>query len=518
MENKINYKMENKINYKMENRTENRMSPIKSRILAGFAFLAFVILFSDLVLASFACGQVNSTGGMQPQWMNVRIYSQDENKFSTCQVSPAENKFCCDTLAIPGFTWKIWALIKGGVFDNETGYVAGPVMLYTTGEGYDVFPAMTLEKVIKLSGSDKAILSNKSQAFLNASFRQPYNFVEIENNGSKQVLCTNCTYFIDFINCSWGMNSVKIYASNGKNILAEKWDFAVLSNFSFGRNLDCKGCKDNLAKQNQVVNMKVSLNLSHNVENMQLREYVPVEWKIVSSEGKVTSYSPEYNLIVWNVSGRAINKDYTALPPKITIFPKKYIFRTELENELLKEDEIIVYRLFSFFSFFSSSSDFGNHLFMNTSRNSYSFASSSKPIVLRPKQGEIIRAAIFSKRILKNVNMDLRNQSFNENLPNSSYNVLSYYLFETDIKEEDIDKILLELKINKNMLNQNGYRNVSLFFSNDTGENGWKEATLEIFDENDNEAYYRSFVNGKRILILGMKEEGFFNKVSDLFS
>ncbi len=488
------------------------------RINTGFFVGLLILIFvasSDFASASFACGQVQAGDGMQPQWMSVRIYSQDAGKFATCQVSPSENKFCCDTLVIPGFSWAIGKQIKGEIFDNETGYVAGPVTLVTTGEGYDVFPVMNLEKVIKLSGLSKVIFSDKSQVFLNASFRQPYNFAEIENKGSKQVLCINCTYFSDFINCSWGMNSIKIYASDGKKALIEKAEFAVLNNFSFGRSLDCKGCKNNLAKQNQAVSMKLSLNLSHEVENFQLKEYVPVEWKIISSEGEITSYSPAYNLIAWNVSGKAISKNYTVLAPKINLFPKKYIFRIELENQLLKEEEITVYRLFSFFPFSLARE---KPLSMPAGKNFYSFASSSNPIVLRPKQGEIVRAAIFPKRILKNVEINLINQSFNENNLDSNYNVLNYYLLETNIQEEDINTTLLEFKLNKSEIYKKGYENVSLFFSSDIGEGGWKKASLEIFDENKNEVYYRSFVNGKRILILGVKKEGFFNKISNLFN
>src|SRR4030042_4450255 len=160
--------------------------------------------FSCLAEASLACGQVNSTAGIEPQWMKVKIYGIDKNKFTTCSVSPAENKFCCDIEAIyPPLNLPVGSQMNGEIF-NEEGYFAGPVSLYTSGEGYDVFPLMNLKKAIVINSPGRVIFSNEPKLLLNASFKSPFTNISIERNGQREFPYTG-EELQRYINGSFGM-------------------------------------------------------------------------------------------------------------------------------------------------------------------------------------------------------------------------------------------------------------------------------------------------------------------------
>ena len=112
--------------------------------MIAISLMLFIILQTKLVLGNFVCGQVeDSEDNMSASWYSVRIfYPSAPNKFTNCQVSPAGNKYCCDTEAISGRSWRIGDVVAAEIFDNETGYVAGQVSVVTTGEGYSVFSVM----------------------------------------------------------------------------------------------------------------------------------------------------------------------------------------------------------------------------------------------------------------------------------------------------------------------------------------------------------------------------------------
>ena len=479
--------------------------------IISLMFFVLVILLTKFALGNFVCGQVlDSEENMSASWFNVRIfYLQDIEKFASCQISPAGNKYCCDTEAIPGKGWKIGDIVAGEIFDNETGYVAGQVSVITSGEGYSVFPEMKLEKVIKIYNPDsRLIFLNDSMFLLNASFKEPYNFVEIENSktGNKSILCLNCSKIEQNINADFGMNYLKIIARFGNRVFSENIVLALLRSFVFERKIECEKCRGNIVKSGQIANITLSINLSEHVEGLELKEYIPVNWEILETDGEIKGYSETHNLIVWNVSGKNIIKKYTVKAPRINFFPRKYIFRTELEDKLLAENEIIVR---GFFPFFSSEEKFK---FKDIKKAVYSRIYPDKPLVIRSGNKEIIRIAVFPNKVIKNAEFDLRYSE--EKLDE----VIGYYTFESNF-EENIEKIFLEFKIEKEFFEK--YENVSLLVLNK--EEGWQEAETEVYEDDKNYIYYKAFIEPcKGIAFVGKNKKGafssFFSSLIEIFS
>jgi len=457
-----------------------------------------VILFSCFADASLACGQVNSTGGMEPQWMKVRIYSQDKNNFTTCSVSPSENKFCCDTEKIFGNNWAAGKQVIGGIF-NEAGYFAGPVSLYTSGEGYDVFPLMELKKAIILNNLSKVVFSNEPRFLLNARFSNPFNFTKVQTNGEIKDLC-NCDEYVEYINGSFGMNSFKITAGDGQREFVENFVVAILKSFEFNRTIECEKCKNNLVKSDKEAVIKLSVSLSHPVEGMELKEYVPKDFDILETDGQIREYSETHNVIIWNVSGKIVSKSYKVRSPKVSFFPRKYVFRSELEDALLREDKITVSRFFSFWSF-----DEGIE-FKQVKKQVYSRVSPSSPLVFKFKNKEIIRIAIFPKKTINAAEFSV--EEYQGDIEEDEVN---YYSLDTNIETEDIEKIFVEFRVPKNYSG-----NLSLYVF----ENGWEEwedSQIKVSGEDKEYVYYQAYVPSiKKIALVG-KEEGAFKDFLRIF-
>ena len=470
--------------------------------------LILIILQTKLVLGNFVCGQVeDSDDNVSASWYSIRIfYPSAQGMFTSCQVSPAGNKYCCDTEAIPGKSWKIGDVAAAEIFDNETGYVAGQVSVVTTGEGYSIFPIMKLEKVIKIYNFKKIIFSNTSEFLLNASFREPYNLVEIENleTNNKSILCLNCSRVEQNITAEFGMNYLKLIASYGGRVFSEDIILAILRSFGFNRKIECEKCRENIIKSRQIVNMTLILNLSDVVNGLELKEYVPVDFEILDTDGRIEEYSETHNLIIWNVSGKDIEKKYVAKAPKISLFPRKYIFRTELENELINESEIIVSR---FFKIFSSSEKMEIKYIKQII---YSRIYPGKPLVIRPRNSEILRVAVFPKKIIKNAEF-----GFKEHNKEDIDDAIVSYLFKSNFLK-DIEKIFLEFKIEKEVLEN--YENISLFVFNN-GEWQETETEIEVYEEDENYFYYRTFLKPCRgVAIAGKNKKTFFGSFVEALS
>lgn len=67
----------------------------------------------------------------------ISYYDENPEKTTKCQINP-EKKFCCDLSEIKEISYKPGKKVIAEVFDNETKYVADPVYLETSSEGYDL--------------------------------------------------------------------------------------------------------------------------------------------------------------------------------------------------------------------------------------------------------------------------------------------------------------------------------------------------------------------------------------------
>ena len=443
-------------------------------------FLA-VLLALPLVNSHFVCGHVeDSNDNFSASWFSVKVYyPSTPSSYASCDVSPDGNKYCCDATSIPGKTWKIGDVLNAEIIDQELGYVAGPVSITTTGEGYDVFPEMRIEKVINVySPLDRIILSNSSGVLLNLSFLSPYTNVSLKIVNLSQILCSNCSSYENYTNGDYGMNLWTIFASDNSRAFSSNLSFAILSSINFDRILDCDKCRNNRVKRDQIVNMTLDLNLSDDVENLELREYVPVDWEILDDSLDVKRYSPTHNVIIWNVSGSNIRKSYLVQAPSISFLPYKYIFRTELEDEALNEEEVTVYRAFYILALGKRVQKFDfNFSFKNR-------ISPSKPLVINNK-GHLDTIAVFPKLKLNDVYLILRNYNFDDELENS----LGYYAFDTNIKKSDIDKMYSEIRIEKSLLETRGFTGINLYLYD--GE--WKQLEVNISQEDSKHLNYKFF-------------------------
>ena len=508
----IKHKAGNKFKMKSKN-LEGRERVCFKIFIVFIAVSLIAILQSNYVLGNFVCGKVNdSEDNFSASWFNVRVfYPENREKFATCEISPAGNKYCCDSEAIPGKKWKIGDEVGAEVFDNISGYVAGPVFKITTGEGYDVMPEMKLEKVIKIfSPKEKLIFSNESKFLLNASFLFPYNFIEIERekegNLSKEVLCENCSRFSGILEGNFGMNFIKVFAreSEGGRIFLESKSFAIVRNYDFERLANCEKCrkvrKRWLVKGGSVINIDLNLNISDYIENLELKEYVPVDWEILDAGGgNIKEYSDSHNVIIWNVSGREIKKSYKIKAPIIRFFPQKYHFRTELENKEINEEEFRVYRWFWFFPFKHEIKEF-----TKKNRKFYFRVSPSKPIVLNLKGG-ISKIAIFPKKKIDKTEFGLEKCPENKNIKKIEGDVLECYTFNTNLGQADIEKVYV--KINKIVFNK--HKNLSLICWN--SEN-YEKRELEV-----GRGWNGEYFNGCEAVLLVNNQNDFLKDIGQFF-
>jgi hypothetical protein len=504
----------NDLNFNNNEHINNNMNihnykPINIIIFLNIIIIMF-ILNINWISANFVCGQViNSDDNMSSYWYKVNIYYPENiNNFSSCEISPAENKYCCDTEDILYRKWKIGDILGAEIFDNETGYFSGPVYVTTTGEGFNVFPEMKLEKAIKVfSPSSKLIFSNESNILLNAIFSIPFNRVYAEKENNKSKLCENCTNYSGYIDVNYGMNHIDIVSTDGKRNFEENLNFAVLNYFNYSRYFICPKCKGNKIKMDQEINVTLKINLSHNIENLELIEYVPISWNIIDPNGgEVKSYSETHNQIIWNVTGKNIFISYKVRAPKINFFPKKYFFRTELEDHILGENEAVVTNIFPFFIF----DEYIN--FRKIKKITYSSISPERPLVIKPLDSEIKRVVIYPNKALKNVDFVLIKDYPDDEIDEA----LGYYMFYSDLKKEDISKILIELKIKKEMMQENNYDNITFYIFSD---DNWEEINFELIEEDNQYVYYTAQLNPcYRFAIVGERNNnGILSFIGNLF-
>ncbi len=118
---------------------------IRSKLVLCLLILA-VLLPLPIQAAHFVCGEVeNAADGTDPGWRNVKAYYEnDSDNHASCQISPENNRYCCDAESIPGHSWQPGDIIFAEVIDDLDGYHSSYVSAQTTDGGFDVLPEMTL--------------------------------------------------------------------------------------------------------------------------------------------------------------------------------------------------------------------------------------------------------------------------------------------------------------------------------------------------------------------------------------
>ncbi|MGV8152581.1 MAG: hypothetical protein ACP5OG_05860 [Candidatus Nanoarchaeia archaeon] len=483
----------------MESGINKNTNKIMKKIIKSVIVIFIFCLSLNFVDANFVCGEVkDSQDNVSAYWYDVMIYYPiNRSRFTSCQVSPAGNKYCCDAEAIPGKEWKAGDIVHAEIFDSESGYVSGPVSIKTSAEAYDVLPIMKLEKVIDLRNLSRLIISNSSKYFINASFKIPYNNIDIESNEGVKNLCINCTSIFYELNSSFGMNHYTLIAKSQNRKIKQEISFGIIQNPVFKRESICQKCKDNKVKSRSLFNMSISINISDYIEGMILEEYVPRDFEILDSNGgEVREYSLTHNVIVWNISGRVIRKEYALRAPAMALLSEDYIFKSELEKNNLSEDKVQVKGLLPFIR----KKDFKT---IEIKKSIRSKIYPGKPFVLKQSNDNVITLAVFPNIKMDNAEFNIKKDVFE----NKTEKIIDYYSFDTNIGTENIEKIYIEFKIKKNNANQ--YKSIEIISD--------RQRTIAEQYKNDSKySYYKAYINSSTgFAIAGLDNKGMLSYFLD---
>lgn len=349
-------------------------------------FVALLFFFVSFVSAHFVCGVVNdSSDFMSASWMRAELfYPSNPSLFTTCEVSPEDNKYCCDAESIPPVDhWDVGAEVGVRLADVFSGYAAGPVYLTTTGEGYDVAPTLVLQKVIERRAPLAQFwVSNTSFVFLNATFFSPYTSVILQTEEGNETLCVDCTSFAQEIATSHGTHDWTLFATDGNTFFADDFSFTFLEGYSFSRDFVCSsGCSNARVRSGSEVNVSLDFSFSHAVTSLEYKEFVPVDWDILDSgSARVENYSNTHRVLVWNLSGTAPAPHYVLRAPTTFFRPYWYTFSSSLGNVSLPEQRVLV--ALWFFVFFGGERPIEAPSLQPLSLSRYSI-SPERPLVLR---------------------------------------------------------------------------------------------------------------------------------------
>lgn len=465
---------------------------MKRGILFLFGII-LLILSLDLVSANFVCGKLNSEG-ISPSWFDVEIYySENTSAIGSCKVSPQEGKYCCDPFEIEEVNWKVGKEINAHIYDD--GYVAGPVSLTISGEGFDVFPDMNLDKVIEFNSPNQSIFVNVSEINFNISSSESYNNLRYElyntNGIYKGEVCQGCNEALfNVSNLTKGTNVISIVATNGNGqFLTENKTFFVLDYIDFSREISCERCVRNFVYSGEDVNVNVILKTSHNVSGF-LIDYFPADWTFNNSFDEnleIGSYSESHNMIKWYMQGSNIQKNYVLTSPDI-IFTRKYYLQSSFENYFSEENELILYRFYRFLSI-------PKKLLLREIKVNYEINVSqigpSTPLVMDFEDNDIVQLAIYPNKELEDVKASIfKNSFFRYRGADSNFMIYS------SIPDYYIDNLLIKYKVSKPSREGYGIINSSLYFYDISAEK-WISYPVEQITENENYVYFASEVDNK---------------------
>ncbi len=446
----------------------------------GYLFLAvfFIILFSlSHVSSNFVCGFVNDSQNFSSSWSKVIIYpDENHSKIIQCEINP-ENKFCCDTEELPAFNYSVGKKIFAEVFDQDAGFVAGPVNLYLTGEGYDLFPQMNLQKAITINSPIEKIFVNQSSIILNIALAEHYNNLKYSLNSSEGFsegnICTNCTTVEFPMSLDKGKNEI-IFTAYGPREISEKIIFYNLDYLNFNLEVFCKKCKIKpnyfYVPSNENIIFSSSFNASHNISG-EFLFYFPSDWKFFNYF-ITKDFSSTHNILTENITNRMeFTANYTLKSPE-TFIKQEYPFYQRIEN---KEsiNKVLLFR-FKFIPFHKT-----NHF----AKGYFNFpvvqmGSQDHPIILHSTEDYLKTVAIFPKKQIFNsysyLEFETKKSAKKEE---NSFKIL------TNLPPGDIDKIFLVFKVEKK-------KSINVF-------SGEKEIPLTFYEQDENYFYYFAYVNEK---------------------
>ena len=206
--------------------------------------------------------------------------------------------------------------------------------------------------------------------------------------------------------------------------------------------------------------------------------------------------------------------------PDVGIFQQEFLFGTNLEYEILNEENILVYKVvpvslpkFSFSSDSSEGSSGWGRPPAKKNESSKNQISPSHPLVIDLNDSFVKRLVIYPKTemIVENFNLD---SYFKENLIDG---LIQIYSYDSSLIQDNFEKVGVEFKISKDFLLKNNFEKINLY----TLDNGFSLANLSLYSEDDNNLYCRGFIEFKEgFAIAGVTNnsisEDLSNKVTGL--
>lgn len=439
--------------------------------------LALFILNLSFVSSTFVCGFVNDSDKFSADWIDVKVYyAENYLDFTNCQVNP-ENKFCCDLENISSVNFSVGKKVFAEIYDLKKGVFGGPVFLYLTGEGYDLFPDMKLREIISLNISDNQIILNSSSLHLIFFSDKNMDNLIYKMNYSKEApkydLCKSCNYSEFSIPLSKGKNEIYLISDTGNSVYKN----ASVYNLDYletGINVFCEGCK---IKKNflyipssKEITINSYFNASHNISG-EFLVYFPREWIFIDSSN-FSDFSLTHSGIIEKVQDKSFfSVNYTLKAPK-KIIKQDYIVYQDL-NGYSNSFKIRSFR-FKFLPFFKVHSFQENYPPGTLSQGT----SAKEPIVLNFQEGVLDTIAIFPKLDVKSSHSYV---DFKQN--RKKYNAKIEFNILSTLSEKEIDKILLIFRVEKGK-----YLEV---IHNDT------LLLLDLYNEDNNYNYYSSYTKEK---------------------
>lgn len=422
--------------------------------------LLLVLLLINPVSAKFICGEVESLDSQTPAWYTVTTYlASNEFYSSTCQVSPSNNRYCCELDKDKmKYQWQAGDIFKTKITDPISGYFATPKNLTLTGEGYDIAPILTLEKAITITNPKTTLTISKTPQQI--QFNIPSNCINITKSQA---------------NLTFGKNNITIKATCNSEEFKIEETFYQIQDINFQKEFPEK------IRNKKSTTIKLKGTLSHSVENIKIQEYVPTSWEIqnVSNNATIEESTPEYNIITWQVNNNTFDFNYKVKATEVGFWPEYFTFKTTIDNHVLKENQIQVYKFIPLPIIPKKNK--GGWVY---NPKFYSKVSEIFPLIYQEKN---FIAALYSNGSLEQESLNLQNFLY-EGKIDRKYVYLKSYQVQTTLNQSSKGKMIMEYKANKTFLDQNDYKEI-VFFERQDAE--FLKITGAIIESSDNEIQYR---------------------------
>jgi hypothetical protein len=404
-------------------------------VLAIGAVFLFLIMHN--VSANFACGRVNDYNSeiiQKAPGFHVKVYyASDDSKYIMCTVTSSDNKFCCDLEAIKGVEWGVGKNVKAQIF--EDGYISNQVSMLTSTEGFDVFPELMLDKIIKVYSPADRVFIKSNLIRVNVSTAPGFNNIRYllkkGNYTNETQICLGCNsadFYID--TREYGNYILEIIAQDDLGRQArESINITNLEYLFFDRKFECPGCRADFIPSNTRINITVTMNSSHYIQGV-LSDYFPVFFS-PEDEDNVADWSESSRRISWEVKGKDIQAKYTLLSPQ-SITPKSYTFQSGFEGVPSEARTVQVY-FFRFFYYIAVA-----YSRIRIERDVFYRVSPDFPLTMKFDNSTVELISIFPKK------------EFNQASAKVYFKNENDFRVWSSIPNKDIDKILIRLRTDIN--------------------------------------------------------------------